>query len=433
MENEKLNTEPYKGVRDFYPADYFLRRYLTDAMEAVSKLYGYEQYDASILESTELYKNKTSDEIVNEQTYTFTDRGDRSVTLRPEMTPTIARMIAGKKNSIPLPIRWFSIPNLFRYERTQKGRFREHWQYNADIFGVATPDAEIEIISLVSDILKKLGLKANDFIIRLNSRVITDFMFGEFLGLDKEKTRELSRLVDRKNKIPLNEFENEAEKILGKRDDIFLGMVNSKNFQEFSKHLPKNDSLNAELEKFDYVISKLNNLGINNVELDPSLMRGFDYYTGMVFEFFDINPENPRSLAGGGRFDKLLEIFDQSGIPTVGVGMGDAVLSEALKDRNLLPNYERGLNVAICPLGQENKDYSNEIAQTLRDSGVSVIVGINDKKAGEQIKWADKMGAKYVFCIGEDEKQNGEFVIKHLESGKEEKIKEDDLVKFFNK
>jgi len=433
MSKNKLNTESYKGVRDFYPTDYFTRRFMMDKMEKIAKLYGYEQYDASILEPSELYKNKTSEEIVNEQTYTFTDRGGREVTLRPEMTPTIARMIAHKKNTLPLPIRWFSIPNLFRYERPQKGRLREHWQFNVDIFGLSGADAEIEIISLGRDLLKDLGLKDNDYTIRLSSRVITDFMFGEFLGLDKENTKNLARLIDKKTKITLKEFEDKAEEILGRRDDIFLGMVFSKNFEGFTKHLPKNEKLDKELENLDLIITGLNNLGINNVVLDQSLIRGFDYYTGTVFEFFDNDSENPRSLLGGGRFDKLLEIFDAPQIPTVGFGMGDVVLAEALESRNLLPKYKKEKTVAICPLSNKTVSFSNEIAQNLRDNGIPVLVSYNFKKAGEQIKWADKHQVESVFCVGDDEIESGEFIVKNLMSGKEEKIKETDLIKFFNK
>ncbi len=431
MSKYKLNTEPYKGVRDFYPSDYFNLKLILENASKIARLYGYEQYDASILEPAELYKNKTSEEIVSEQTYSFTDRGDREVTLRPEMTPTVARMIAGKKFEISFPARWFSIPNLFRYERNQKGRFREHWQFNADIFGLSEIEAEVEIISLASNILSSLNLKENDYFIRLNSRIITDFMFGEFLNLNKEETRKLSRLIDKKKKISTEEFSKEAENILGRKDDIFLAMVFSKNFEEFASHLPKNEKLKNELEKLSVIITRLADLGIKNVELDPSLIRGFDYYTGVVFEFYDNDPENPRSLLGGGRYDKLFSYFGEADIPTVGFGMGDAVLLEALKSRSLLSEYKHPAKIAICILDQKVISYSDEMAQKLRNFGVSVVSNYSLKKTGEQIKWADKQKIPYIMCIGEDEVKSGKFKIKELKSGNEFETSEENLTDFF--
>ncbi|KKQ82981.1 MAG: Histidine-tRNA ligase [Parcubacteria group bacterium GW2011_GWB1_38_8] len=248
----KLDTGPYKGVRDFYPEDMAIQNYIFDKWRKVSENFGYVEYSASPLEPTEIYTEKSGNEIVNEQTFTFLDRGDRSVTLRPEMTPTLARMIAARRKNLKFPLRWYSIPNLFRYERPQRGRKREHWQLNCDILGIAGIEAEKEIVSLTYKIMKEFGAKDEDFEIRIN---------------------------------------------------------------------------NADIDIFKEIGP--------NLVFDSSLARGQTYYTGMVFEIFDTNKENARSIAGGGRYDDLLEIFDVEPIPTVGFGMGDITFRDFLETHGL--------------------------------------------------------------------------------------------------
>lgn len=250
----KLSTEPYRGVRDFYPEDMAIEKHIFNIWRQVAEEYGYKEYGASPLEPTEIYTEKSGAEIVNEQTFTFQDRGERSVTLRPEMTPTLARMVAAKRKSLKFPLRWYSIPNLFRYERPQRGRKREHWQLNCDLMGIAGIEADKEIVSLAYAIMKKFGAKDSDFEIRINNSDV----------------------------------------------DIFK------------------------------------EIGPNLI-FDPSLARGQTYYTGMVFEIFDTNKENARSIAGGGRYDNLLEIFEIEPIPAVGFGMGDITIQDFLETHKLKP------------------------------------------------------------------------------------------------
>ncbi len=302
----KLNTEPYKGVRDFYPEDMAIQNYIFGVWKKVAEKFGYEEYAASILEPAELYKNKTSEEIVNEQTFSFTDRGDREVVLRPEMTPTLARMVAARRKSLKFPLRWYSIPNLFRYERPQRGRKREHWQLNCDLMGVAGLEAEVEIISLSHQIMKEFGAEKNNFEIRINDRVLLNEKFGNV---------ELIRLLDRKNKMPADEFAEKWLAISGK---------------EFDSNILPNETISNLLER-------LKGMGINNAVFDPTITRGFDYYTGVVFEIFDTSPENNRSLFGGGRYDNLLEIFGVEPIPTIGFGMGDITIRDFLETHKLGP------------------------------------------------------------------------------------------------
>lgn len=304
--NDKTNlsVEPYKGVRDFYPEDMAVQNYIFDTWKKVSKECGFVEYSASILEPAELYRSKSGDELVNDQMFTFTDKGDREVALRPEMTPTFARMVAARRKSLKFPLKWFSIPNLFRYEKPQRGRRREHWQLNCDIVGMAGVDGDTEIISLAHKIMKSFGAKDEDFQICINDRVLLNEKFGN---------PELIKLLDRKEKIEPEEFNTRWKEISGK---------------EFDSNISPNETISE-------LLKNLEDVGIKNAVFSPTITRGFDYYTGIVFEVFDTSPENNRSLFGGGRYDNLLEIFGVEPVPTVGFGMGDITIRDFLETHNL--------------------------------------------------------------------------------------------------
>jgi histidyl-tRNA synthetase len=278
---QKVGTEPYKGVRDFYPEDMAVQNYIFSVWKKVAEKAGYQEYSASILEYADLYRSKGSDEIVNEQMYVFKDKGDREVALRPEMTPTLARMIAAKRKALKFPLRWFSIPNVFRYERPQRGRKREHWQLNCDLMGkIENPiDAEVEIIKLTYDIMKEFGAKDEDFVIKISNRKkLESALLAN--GITKENVPAIFHLLDKEGKMPEEERRTEMSKLGYEKEKIILTWA------------PDAENLKKA--------------GIENVEFDSSIVRGFDYYTGMVFEVFDTNPENRRSLFGGGRYDNLL-------------------------------------------------------------------------------------------------------------------------------
>ncbi len=415
-----ISTEPYKGVRDFYPEDQFIQNYLTGTMKKVAERFGYNEYNASVLEPAELYQAKSGEEIVNEQTYTFTDRGDRAVTLRPEMTPTVARMVAAKKQELAFPLRWYSIPNLFRYEKPQRGRLREHWQLNVDIFGVANTEAEIEIISMASAIMKEFGLKDADFEIRLNSRKIMNYILNDLLALDEKTAYDLSKLIDKKNKITAAEFEVAIQKLIPDKSREFLTLINSKNFADFAELLPKTDEVLEKINEVKEVMARLEKLGITNTVFDQTLMRGFDYYTGIVFEVFDKNPENARSVFGGGRYDDLLSIFGDKKVPAVGFGMGDVVIRNILETYKLLPAYKNEASLYLCVMKPELYEYAQEMAQTIREAGVSVAIDFSGKKLGDQIKTADKQKIPYIVCVGDDEVKTSQFKVKNLATGAEQ-------------
>ncbi len=329
-EKQKLSTEPYKGVRDFYPEDMAVQNYIFSVWRKVAQETGYQEYGASPLEYAELYRSKGSDEIVNEQMYTFTDKGDREVALRPEMTPTLARMIAARRKGLKLPLRWFSIPNVFRYEKPQRGRKREHYQLNCDIMGVAGIEAEVEIISLAHKIMKDFGAKDEDFEIRINNRAYFPYLFKKIgLNLSEEQNKLMIRLIDGQEKMTSIEFNEKGNEIAGKENiDKYISAINNNKLLSIVNEF----KIESGTQK---ILEQLEKKEIKNIKLDSNIARGFDYYTGMVFEVFDTNPENKRSLFGGGRYDNLLEMFGVEPLPTVGFGMGDVTIRDFLETHGL--------------------------------------------------------------------------------------------------
>jgi len=422
---KKLSTESYKGVRDFYPEDFAILEYIFASWRKTLKGFGYEEYNASVLEPAELYRAKSGEEIVNEQTYTFTDRGDREVTLRPEMTPTVARMVAARRRELPLPIRWFSIPNVFRYEKPQRGRLREHFQLNVDLFGVDSIEADFEMILIASGIMKNLGVDEEKYEIKLNSRSLMDFMMQTVLGLSPEIAHKLGKLIDRKNKVTRAAFESEAELLCGNKSPAFLKLIDAPDLAAFQK------AFGTSHESFDHIesiIRRADDVGIGNVVFDQTLMRGFDYYTGLVFEVFDKHPENRRALFGGGRYDDLLSLFGGDKIPAIGFGMGDVTTRDVLETYKLLPAFPGVADIALCPFSTDLISYAQHLAIKLRAEGARVSVDITGKRIGDQIKNADKKRIPFIVPIGEDEIKNKSFKIKHLATGKEVEVTEERLV-----
>ncbi len=421
----KLSTDSYKGVRDFFPTDMAIEKSVFDIWRKNAEKYGYEEYNASVLEPADLYRAKSGEEIVNEQTYTFTDRGDREVTLRPEMTPTVARMVAAKRRELIFPLRWYSIPNLFRYEQPQRGRVREHWQLNVDIFGVESISAEIETINMAYDITRAYGLKDTDFEIRLNNRKVMNYVTSDVFGLDEVAATKISKLIDKKDKLDPKAFKAGVEVVFTeskKSEEItqkFLTLLNSKNFEEFTSNLPQTNEEHVGLKEIREVMAGLERLGITNVRFDQTLMRGFDYYTGIVFEVYDLNPVNRRSVFGGGRYDDLLALFGNEKVPAVGFGAGDVIARDLMETYGTLPKTNASADIAICVMGEQNTSYALDVAQSLREKGKRIAVDLSNKKVGEQISRADKRGIPEIICIGDEETKTGKLKIKDLKSSRE--------------
>lgn len=418
----KLSTQPYKGSRDFYPEDQRLHNYIFNIWKSVSESYGYEQYDAPILELTEIYSAKSGEEIVDQQTYRFTDRGGRDVAIRPEMTPTVSRMIAGKRQELAYPARWYSIPNLWRYERPQHGRLREHWQLNVDIFGVKTIDAELELILIANDIMKKFGATQKMYTFKVNSRKLTATIMAEYLQLDSVQSHMMIKLLDRKDKIPHETFMAEAVTIFSEsqRDE---GAIKLKKLLEAHTmaDLPKEVRETEYVKEIQMLFSLLSENGIHNVVFDVSLMRGFDYYTDIVFEVFDNHPDNNRSLFGGGRYDGLVGLFGVEPISTAGFGMGDVTIENFLRAHELLPELYSSADVWVIPVGETLRQ-SQGLAKIMREEGVNVAVDSSERKTEKQLKSAVKSSVRYVMFVGEDELNEERFALKNLQSGEEEKM-----------
>ncbi len=417
-----LSTQPYKGARDFYPEDKRIQKYMFSVMRQVFERFGYEEYDAPILEPTELFASKTSDEIVNEQTYTFEDRGGRSVTIRTEMTPTVSRMVAGRRQELAYPVRWYSIPNMWRYERPQRGRLREFWQLNVDIFGVAGLAADHEIIQIADSLLQAYGAKRDMYTIKLNSRKLINAFIHEVLILDETQTTTLIRLIDRMHKMDKAEFLGQADALFsptqrdaGSSQELF-------DFLEVSSlsKLPASLADHPSAHELKELMDLLEKSGITNIVFDPTLMRGFDYYTDIVFEIFDTDPENNRSMAGGGRYDGLVGLFGVEPVPTVGFAAGDATLQNFLEAHGLMPKLRSETDLHVVLLDNVYVGAQKMLAQ-LREMGVNVSVDSSGRAGDKQLKSADKKGVTYVLFISQKDLDEEQFTLKNLKTGQEER------------
>lgn len=424
---EKLSTDPYKGVRDFYPEEMALERHIWNVMVEVSERFGYEEYTASPLEPTELYLSKGNEEIIDEQTYTFTDRGSRSVTLRPEMTPTVARMVAAKRRELAYPLRLYSIPNCFRYERPQKGRLREFYQLNCDLLGVSGAEGDAEIILMAYEIMRAYGASPDMFEIRIYSRTLLNFWAHEVVGMSESETYRFTKVLDRFGKMSREEFTKHLTEIVGDegRANEIVDYLTSEEARE-KMHAVQNSEPMQEIKK---LIKLLEDLGVPKevLKFDPTLARGFDYYTGIVFEVFDTDPDNKRSLFGGGRYDNLLDLFGAEPVPAVGFGMGDAMTEEFLKTHNLIPDYQPHTTLYICVAGEELTGKAMVLAQNLRKMDVSVAVDLTGRKLGDQYKTADKKKIPFALTYGSEEEKIGIFKIKDLATGDESPVEADQI------
>lgn len=413
-----LSTQPYKGARDFYPADKQLQNYMFGVMRLVAERFGYQEYDAPILEPLELYQAKTGEEIVNEQTYVLTDRGDRRVVIRPEMTPSVSRMVAARRQELSYPVRWYSIPNLWRYERPQRGRLREHWQLNVDLFGVAGLEGDQEIILVADAIMQQFGAKRADYQIKLNSRRLTQYLFEHVLKLGDQQAHDLGKLVDKMHKISSQDFTDAVHEIITSSQTAkdLLEILRCQTLADLPAQLQTHESV-AQLTA---LLKLLEGAGVTNAAFDITLMRGFDYYTDIVFEVYDTDPNNNRSMFGGGRYDGLVGLFGVEPVPTVGFGMGDVTLQNFLESHQLLPDLPNPVDLQVVLVGQVY-GAAQPLLQSLRDTyGLNVAVDLTDRKIDKQLKAAHKAGARFVLFVGEQELRKDLFKLKDLRNGQEE-------------
>ncbi|MBT6401747.1 histidine--tRNA ligase [candidate division WWE3 bacterium] len=425
-----IETQPYKGARDFYPDDMKVRNYIFGVWREVCKSYGYQEYDGPYLEAFSLYAAKSGEEIVNEQLYSFEDRGGRKVAIRPEMTPTLARMVAAKHKTLPLPIRWFSIPNLWRYEKPQRGRLREHFQLNVDVFGVNSVEADFEICSIAIDIMKRVGARKGMFEIRVGNRRLIEDVYKS-LGISTEQGLRVSKAIDKIKKIHHKEFDG----LLKGDADITDEQV--KEIKRFIKDpQPKINELvktSKGAKEVKDILRLAKETGKEKyIKYDPTIMRGFDYYTGNVFEQYDLNPSNKRAMYGGGRYDDLVELFIGKNLSGVGFGMGDVTFKNFLDSWGLMPHLPSEVEYFVTVWPGEEIAYKNiayEVSHKLRHCGLDVEMWLEDNtKLNKQLKYADKKGIKNVIIIGEEEIKNGIITVKNMDSGEQKALSLDSFL-----
>ena len=423
-----LPTQPYKGTRDFYPDEMRLRNWFFGTIRSTLETAAFDEYDGPMLESLELYAAKSGEEIANKQTYNFIDRGGRSLAIRPEMTPTVARMVAGKMGELTFPLRWFSIPNMYRYEATQRGRLREFWQLNVDIFGCDTFEADLEVIVSAIRIMTAFGADESMFTVRINNRRFFNDVISAIAETDEEQSRLVSKVIDRKNKVSRAAYEKDltalglsAEQIQ-KIDQLYHMSVTE------ATELCPDSRGSMELR---LLFDALNKIGLDKYcVFDFGIIRGLDYYTGTVFEVFDNAPENNRAMFGGGRYDNLVGLFvKNASISGVGYGMGDVTLENFLVTHGLIPQQlGSGVKVLVTRFDDVPYEAYLSLTDTLRNEGVPCSLYLGSKKFGKQIEYAVKGGYTHVIILGGSEWESGTVKVKNLNTREEQTIDRDKLL-----
>ncbi|HAV77167.1 MAG TPA: histidine--tRNA ligase [Anaerolineae bacterium] len=396
-----------KGTREFYPEQMFLRNFIFDKVRAASQMFGYQEWDGPFIETIDLYAAKSGEELVKKQSFTFEDRGGELVTLRPELTPSLARMIAEKQNELTYPVRWWSFGPFWRYEQPQKGRSREFFQWNIDMLGVNSPEADAELIAVGATFLRSVGLSPERALIYVNNRRLMDSEF-DALGISQEKRLDVSNLVDRRTKMESTKWDAYGLEI-GLSQTQLAGL----------KDILGNFDLWKKSDELTRLFAALEVLGVKDyVKFDPNIMRGLLYYTGTVFEAFDTSGSLKRAIFGGGRYDNLLA--DVGGQPLSGVGfaMGDVVIGIILQEAGLLPEFEPSpAQVLVTVFNESLWLESYRLAAELRINGLNVLVFPEPAKLPKQFKFADKMKMKVAVTVGPDEAEKGLAAVKNLSNG----------------
>lgn len=416
------------GFRDFYPDRFAVRAAIFAAWREAARRFGFEEYDGPPLEPLELYIEKSGEEIVG-QLYNFVDKGGRDVALRPEMTPTLARMAGARARSLRKPIRWFSIPQLFRYERTQRGRLREHFQWNVDVLGEESILADAEVLAVALTALQLLGLGAEDVVARINDRRLLEKLLLH-TGVPADQLGTVYAVIDKLGREEPSETRRKLEEEAGLGDATIEEIFRIFEHADFDALVAAYGSVpgvGEELDRLGEYLGVLADMGFGEyARFDPTIVRGLAYYTGTVFEIFDRAGEL-RAVCGGGRYDNLLEVVGGVDLPGVGFGMGDVVLGELLADRGLLPEYRPELDYYLIAVRPEERPLMLRIGHDLREAGYSVGYGLRAAGVGRQFKDADARGAKRVVVLGPDEVAEGLAVVKDMATGAEERVRLEEL------
>jgi histidyl-tRNA synthetase len=421
MSNSNFQALP--GFRDFYPDDFAVRAHIMRTWREVARRYGFQEYDGPPLEPLELYTEKSGPEIV-QQLYNFQDKGGREVAMRPEMTPTLARMAGARAGGLRKPIKWFSIPQLFRYERQQRGRLREHFQLNLDIVGEDATAADAELLAAAIDMLRAFGLTEQDFVARVSDRRLLRALLLH-AGVPEDRLILVYNIVDK--------LERETREAIGKRlrDEAEMGDEAIERTLDIFRHTDfdavraaygQTEGVAPEIERMGEIFGHLRAMGLMDyVRFDLSIVRGLAYYTGIVFELFDARGEL-RAICGGGRYDNLLGQVGGVQLPALGFGMGDVVLKELLTDRGLLPETRQTLDYYVIAVMPEQRPDALALVHRLRDVGASVDYAFRHVGVGKQFKNASALGARRTVVLGPDEVAAGLAVVKDMESGQESRV-----------
>ena len=417
-------TQGVRGTRDFYPEDMRLRNWLFERFHSAARSHGFEEYDAPVLESEELYTRKAGEEIVG-QLYNFEDKGGRRVALRPEMTPSLARMVMARAGGLALPIKWYSIPQCWRYERTQRGRGREHYQWNVDIWGMNGIEADAELLSVLVQFFDSVGLSSEDLVIRISSRKVLEEVLGS-LGLEGEIFAQTCVVVDKMDKLPEDVVEAQLSDLGLSSESIstIRSVLGITDMQSLSSALSSDSEALIELQS---LFSLCDSYGISDwVSFDASVVRGLAYYTGPVFEAHD-RAGNLRAICGGGRYDKLIGTLGGNDLPATGFGFGDMVIMELLADKGLVPELSNGVGDVVFGMGTELRGAAMQVAAKLRSAGRTVDLVLENKKMKWVFKHAERCGATRLVMVMPDEWAEGKVRIKDLDTGEESTVAMEDL------
>jgi histidyl-tRNA synthetase len=402
-----------KGTRDFYPAEMAARVWLYNKLRKVSEAFGYQEYEGPILETIDLYAAKSSEELVKEQAFSFQDRGGDWITMRPELTPTLARMIAQRQGQLVYPLRWWSFGPFWRYEKPQRGRTREFFQWNIDLIGVDSPEADAEMVAIVAALFKEVGLNPQQAVILVNDRQLTNGELAK-LGITPEQRQNCLTWIDRRDKLTAEAWETYGKDIGLSSEQI-----------EGTKAFLEQPDLWQESQTLQRIFAALEAMGAKEyVRYDSGVIRGLPYYTGLVFEAFDVSGSVRRAIMGGGRYNNLMAAVGGDPMPAVGFAMGDVVISLILKDLGLLPGESEASSAAVLVtvFDAERMPASLALSSELRRAGLNVACYPEPVKLPKQFKYADRLGMRVVVVIGPDEAANGQATVKNLRAGTQETL-----------
>ena len=418
-----IDLQPVKGTRDFFPDEMRLRNWLFEVWRNVSEQAGFEEYDTCVLEHEELYVRKTGDEI-SKQLYSFEDKGGRRLSLRPEMTPSLARLVLQQEKSLSFPIKWFSMPQCFRYERMTKGRRREHFQWNADIIGQHEVVAEAEILMLLISACESMGLSTNDFRVFINDRRILNAILSQ-INVPQVLHSEVLVVIDKRDKIPPDALSKMLEEMGMTTEQV--GQLNEYLSKSDLEELRENLENTGSIEELQHLMKLMETAGYKNyLQFDISIVRGLSYYTGAVFEINSPEKQH-RAICGGGRYDSLLSTYGGETVPAVGFGFGDVVVLDVLKELERFPELPRKLDYTIIPFANEQIGTALKIAAELRLQGSTVDCNFSMKKMKKMMQQAHESGAAKAILLFPDELSDDKVVIRDMQLHEQEPVRITDL------